>query len=81
MIVGDPNMGGTAMDGVAEWLTRFSREVVAGENRALLAMALAGIGIGFAITRRKLAGWMLVPILAGAIWYGVIRWVQIRNGA
>jgi hypothetical protein len=68
------------MDDVAGWLTWFSRQVLAGENRAVLALALAGVGVGFALTRRKLAAWMLVPILAGAIWYGIIRWVQLRSG-
>ena len=68
------------MGDVAGWLSWFSRQVLAGENRAVLALAGAGIAVGFALTRRKLAPWMLVPILAAAIWYGIIRWVQIRSG-
>ena len=68
------------MGDFAGWLTQFSREALEGDNRALLGLALVGIFVGFALTRRKLSGWMLVPIIAGAIWYGLIRWVQINNG-
>ena len=64
----------------AAWITQFSREALSGDNRALLALALAGILIGFAVTRKKFAGWLVLPLVAGAIWYGIIRWVQIRNG-
>ena len=68
------------MGDVSGWLNWFSRQVIAGDNRAYLALGLAAIGVGFAITRRKLEPWLLVPIVAGAIWYGVIRWVQLRGG-
>ena len=68
------------MGDVAAWLTRFSREALSGENRALLALALAAILAGLAVTRKKFAGWLLLPIAAAAIWYGIIRWVQLRNG-
>ena len=61
------------MGDIAGWFTQFSREALEGDNRALLGLALTGIFVGFALTRRKLSGWMLVPIIAGAIWYGLIR--------
>ena len=77
----DPRCTRTSrMGDFAGWITQFSREALDGDNRALLGLALAGIFVGFAMTRRKLSGWMLVPILAGAVWYGLIRWVQLKNG-
>jgi len=53
------------MGDFAGWIAQFSREALQGDNRALLGLALAGIFVGFAMTRRKLSGWMLVPIIAG----------------
>ena len=68
------------MGDFAAWLTEFSREALAGENRALLALALVAIMLGLAVTRKKFAGWLLLPIAGAAIWYGILRWVQLRNG-
>jgi hypothetical protein len=68
------------MGDVAGWINQFSREVISGDNRALLALALVAIAGGFAVTRKKVSAWVLLPIIAGAIWYGLIRWVQLRAG-
>ena len=65
---------------LAGWFSQFSKEALSGDNRALLALALAAILAGLAVTRKKFAGWLLLPIAAAAIWYGIIRWVQIRSG-
>ena len=40
------------MGDFAGWLTQFSREALEGDNRALLGLALTGIFVGFALTRR-----------------------------
>ena len=68
------------MSDFASWITEFSREALSGDNRALLILAIAAIVAGLAVTRKKFAAWLLLPLIAAAIWYGMIRWLQIRTG-
>ena len=69
------------MGDVVAQINHFFREALAGENRWVFMLILLAIVGAIAAIRGKLTeSWVMIPLLAIAVWYAVYRWLQLRRG-
>ena len=67
---------------MAGWINQFVTLLhEAATNRWLVVLIVAAlVGVTAAVRGKLTDSWVVIPILAGALWYAFYYWIRVRVG-